>query len=200
MKNAQEINNDFSVMKVLTNSMKKKLPIKYAGFNALELMMVLAVIAIGIGVAIRTMSGNSNKQNTNQMVSDITALVSNIKNSYTSSTSGYTNLTTTSAIQGALIPSDLKVPTGGTTVQNQFQGGTVDIASANNGEAFSITYSNVPSAICNSVITSLGASSFVSITVNGTSVYDAVTDPTIDATAISTACNTATNSLVFTAS
>jgi type II secretory pathway pseudopilin PulG len=179
---------------------KNQVILKYAGFNALELMMVLAVIAIGIGVAIRTMSGNSNKQNTNQMVSDITALVNNVKNAYTSSTSGYSNLTTTSAIEASLIPTDLKVPTGGTTIQNQFQGGTVEVASVNNGEAFSVTYTNVPSAICNSVITSLGGSSFVSITVNGTSVFDAVSAPTIDATAISTACNTATNSLVFTAS
>lgn len=194
--NISSINsNGISVTHI--KSRRKRL-LKYAGFNALELMLVLAVIAVGIGVAIRTMTGNSNSQNTNQMVSDITALVGNIKSSYTSSTAGYTTLTTDTAIQGTLIPTDLK--TNGTTVQNQFQSGTVALASENNGEAFSITYTAVPSAICNKAIVSLASSSFVTISVGGTAVYDAINAPTIDAATVAGACNNATNTIAFVAS
>ena len=174
--------------------------LKHAGFNALELMLVLAVIAVGIGVAIHTMTGNSNSQNTNQMVSDVSALVSNIKGNYTSSTDGYTNVSTATAIQASLIPTDLKV-NGGTTVQNQFQGGTVEIAPENNGEAFSITYNSVPSAICNKAIASLAGSSFLTISINGGSpVYDSINNVAINPEDIAQDCNQSSNSIIFTAS
>ena len=209
MKKSTIINNgleqDINILAISSNGisstqtqLRRKLPLKYAGFNALELMLVLAVVAVGIGVAIRTMTGNSNSQNTNQMVSDVTALVGNIKSSYTSSTAGYTTLTTDAAIQGALIPADLK--TNGTTVQNQFQSGTVALASENSGEAFSITYTAVPAAICNKAIASLASSSFVTISVGGTTVYDAINAQKIDAATVAGACNNATNTIVFVAS
>ena len=174
--------------------------IKHAGFNALELMLVLAVIAVGIGVAIHTMTGNSNSQNTNQMVSDVTALVSNVKANYTSSTDGYTSVSTDTAVSAGLIPTDLKL--NGTTVQSQFQGGTIEITPANSGEAFSITYTSVPSAICNKVVATLAGSAFLTIDVGGTAVYDSVNNIPIVPATISTQCggsgNTAT--IIFTAS
>ena len=175
-------------------------PLKYCGFNALELMLVLAVIAVGIGVAIHTMTGNSNSQNTNQMVSDVSALVSNIKGNYTSSTEGYANVSTATAIQASLVPTDLRI-NGGTIVQNQFQGGEVTIAPENSGEAFSITYSAVPSAICNKAVASLAGSSFLTITINsGQPVYDSVNNVSINPEDIATACAGSSNTITFTAS
>ncbi len=175
--------------------------IKHAGFNALELMLVLAVIAVGIGVAIHTMTGNSNSQNANQMVSDVSSLVSNIKGAYMSSAQGYTNISTPNAIQGGLIPTDLRV-TNGTSVQNQFQSGEVTLEAANNGEAFSITYTSVPSAICAKAVSALAGSAFLSIAVGGTSVYDSVdTSVVVDASTIAGACSSGkTITIVFTAS
>ena len=173
--------------------------LKYAGFNALELMLVLAVIAVGIGVAIHTMTGNSNSQNANQMVSDVSALVSNIKGNYTSSTEGYANVSTATAVQAGLIPTDLRV--NGSTVQNQFQGGEVTIDPENSGEAFSITYSAVPSAICNKAVASLAGSSFLTISINsGQPVYDSVNNVSISPETIAQNCEGASNSITFTAS
>lgn len=176
--------------------------LKYAGFNAIELSLVLAVIAIAIVATIRIMAGNSDKQSSSQMVNDVSTLVSNIKNAYSSSTSGYSTLTTQAAIDGKMVPQDLKIPTGGTTIQNMFQGGAVNIAAGSSGENFTITYTNVPSAICNSAINTLGGSSFLTIEINGTVVFDVNTPVALDGTAVSAACKTGgeQSSIVFTAS
>ena len=175
---------------------------KYAGFNAIELSAVLAVIAIAVVATIRIMGGNSDKQNANQMVNDVSTMVSNIKNAYSSSSTGYSTLTTTAAINMKVIPGDLKIPTGGTTVKNQFQGGTVAIASASSGDAYTVTYTNVSLAVCNSAINTLGGSSFLTIVVNGTTVFDSVAGTQLDATAVSTACKAGNekSTIIFTAS
>ena len=175
---------------------------KISGFNAIELSAVLAVIAIAIVGAIALMGGNRDKQNSNQMVSDISTIVSNIQNAYSSSSTGYTNLTTAAAIDMKAIPSSLKIPKGGNIIKNQFQGGNVIIAAANNGEAFTITYTNVPLAVCNTVINTLGGSSFLNIIVNNVTVFDAVAGTQLDATAVATACKSGNeaSTLIFTAS
>ncbi|MBP9742317.1 MAG: hypothetical protein KBD37_03065 [Burkholderiales bacterium] len=172
---------------------------RYAGFNALELMLVLAVIAVGIGVALHTMSSNADKQDSNQMISDISALVSNIQNAYASSAGGYTDLTTATAIQAKLVPTDLRLSTDGSSVLNQFQSGTVDIAPSDDGSAFTITYSSVPSSVCNTAVAALAGSGFNVIEVEGTAVYDASGDAFSPGT-LSEACDNPTNSIVFTAS
>ncbi|HLX52960.1 MAG TPA: type 4 pilus major pilin, partial [Aquella sp.] len=125
-----------------------------------------------------------------------------IKNAYSSSTTGYTTLTTSVAIDGKMIPQDLKIPSGGTTIQNQFQGGEVKIAAGSSGENFTITYTHVPSAICNSAINTLGGSSFLSIDINGTTVYDVNAGTALDGKAVSEACKTGQeqSTIIFTAS
>jgi hypothetical protein len=101
-----------------------------------------------------------------------------------------------------MVPQDLKIPSGGGMIQNQFQGGKVTLASGSSGENFTITYSNVPSAICNSAINTMGGSSFLSIDINGTSVYDVNAGTALDGSSVSTACKTGgeQSSIVFTAS
>jgi hypothetical protein len=101
-----------------------------------------------------------------------------------------------------MVPQDLKIPAGGSTIQNQFQGGTVDIASGASGENFTIAYTNVPAAICNSAISTLGGSSFLSIDINGTIVHDVNAGTLLDGTAVSAACKTGNeqSSITFTAS
>lgn len=175
---------------------------KQAGFNAIELSLVLAVIAIAVVATIRIMGGNTDKQNATQMVNDVSTIVSNVKNLYSSSTNGYNSLNTTIAIDAKVVPQDLKIPNGGGTIQNQFQGGTVDIIAANNGEAFQITYTNVPSAICNSAINTLGGAGFLTITINGTTVYDANAGTSLDAANVASSCKQGAekSSIVFTAS
>ncbi|MDQ5920324.1 MAG: hypothetical protein QG673_380 [Pseudomonadota bacterium] len=184
----------------ISGSRWQSLPLqKYAGFNALELMLVLAVIAVGIGVALHTMSGNSDKQNANQMVSDVATLVSNIENAYGSSTVGYTNLTTASVIEGKLVPADLKISSDSTTIQNQFQGGTVTADAGTDASNFVITYSNVPSSVCSTAVPTLVGSEFLSISINDTEVYSYDSTPDLDGAVVASACSQLNNSVVFTA-
>lgn len=176
--------------------------LKCAGFNAIELSLVLGVVAIAIVGVIRIMGSNTDKQNAAQMVNDVSTMVSNIKNAYSSSTTGYSTLSTSVAIDGKMVPQDLKIPSGGNTIQNQFQGGAVVIANGSNGENFTITYTNVPAAICNSAINTLGGSSFLSIDINGMVVYDVNAGTVLDATTVSSACKDGKeqSTIIFTAS
>ena len=164
------------------------------GFTLIELMLVLAVIAVGISVAINSMHGNSEKQNSNQMASDVTTMVNNIKNAYSSTTTGYANLTTASAITAKLVPGDLRVSGG--NIYSQFSGGVIKIEPS--AENFTITYDKVPSAVCNNIIALLGGGVFLKIVVGSTTVYEVgVTD--IDATSVAESCKARVNNIIFTA-
>lgn len=173
---------------------------KQLGFNAIELSLVLAVIAIAIVATIRVMGSNSDKQNSNQMVNDVSTIVANIKNAYSSSSAGYSSLTTDIAISMKVIPGDLRI--NGGTIQNQFRGGNVDITSGNNGDNFLITYTGVPSSVCSSAVNTLGGASFLSISINGAVVYDANGVTSLDAANVASACKQGgeASSLIFTAS
>ncbi len=201
------INSSDTKDKLQTNRQFGSIPriprnLKQDGFNAIELSLVLGVIAIAVVGVIRVMAGNTDKQNSSQMVNDVSTFVSNIKNAYSSSTTGYTTLTTAVAIDGKMVPQDLKIPSGGATIQNQFQGGEVKIAAGTTGENFTITYTHVPSAICNSAINTLGGSSFLSIDINSTTVYDVNAGTALDGKTVSEACKTGLeqSTIIFTAS
>lgn len=159
---------------------------KCYGFNAIELSLVLAVIAIAIVATIRVMAGNTDKQNSNQMVHDVSMLVSNIKNAFSSSQGGYMSLNTEIAIKARVVPLDLKH--NDSEIQNQFQGGKVVITHDDTGENFTVEYTNVPSAICNSAVNTLGSASFLSIKINDKDVFDVDTTP-LDAATVAEACS-----------
>jgi type II secretory pathway pseudopilin PulG len=194
--NQQEIRTKQSVnMPVLRKSLR------YAGFNAIELSMVLGVIAVAVVGVIRIMGGNTDKQNSTQMVNDVSALVSNVKNAYSSSNSGYSSLTTKAAIDGRVVPQDLK--TANDKIQNQFQGGEVTIEAGGSGEFFTITYTKVPSSICNSAVNTLGGASFLTIVINGqAAVYDVNAGTALDASKVAAACSDGKeqSTVIFTAS
>jgi len=173
---------------------------KSAGFNALELMMVLAVISIAIVGVVKTMSSNSDKQNSNQMITDVNAMVANIKNAYSGTNNGYADLSTQAAIDMKAVPQGLKI--NGETIKNQFQGGTVTIEPANNGDAFDITYTNVPQAVCASSVNTLGSSAFLSIQVNGDEVLNTATQKALSATKVAQDCASQQekSTIIFTAS
>lgn len=143
------------------------------GFNAIELSLVLAVISVAIVATIRVMGNNSEKQQSNQMVSDVTAFVSNIRHAYSSSEDGYKDLDNTTVIAMKAYPGDLRV--NGSEIDTQFSGGTVVIIDSPNKigsiPSFDITYSHVPSSVCASVIGSLSATMFLQIKVGTDIVY-----------------------------
>ena len=170
---------------------------KCAGFNALELMMVLAVIAVATVAVVKTMSGNSDKQSSTQMVTDVTAMVFNIKNAYSNSNDGYNTLTQEAVIKMKAIPQDLRV--NGETIKSQFQGGTVEIAAT--ADTFTITYTQVPQAVCASAVNALGGSAFSSIKINDDEVFNNV-NKNLDPSLVAKDCENgkAPSKIEFTAS
>ena len=175
---------------------------KHKGFTAVELMFALGVIAIGTVALVLMSRGNSDKQNSNAMVSDVSTLVQNIQSGFGSSANGYTGLSNDTAISMKLVPGDLIVPSGSSTIKSKFQNGTVVIAAGANNDNFTITYNNVPSAVCTSVATTLGGAAFSNVSINGSVVYDTTSQLALDPTAVGTACsaNKDAATMVFTSS
>jgi prepilin-type N-terminal cleavage/methylation domain-containing protein len=173
---------------------------KQRGFTAIELMFALGVIALGTVALVLVSKNNTNKQNSNIMVADVSSMIQNIQSAFASNADGFTNLSNTTAISMNLVPNDLII--SGETIKSKFQNGTVVIAAGGNNDNFTITYNNVPAAVCNSAVTTLGGSAFSDITINGTSVYNTTEQKQLDATAVGTAChaNKDQETIVFTAS
>jgi len=180
---------------------KGKVSIKQSGFNALELTLVLAVIAIAIVGVIRVMGNNTDKTNSNQMVGDVGVMVSNIRNAFSSTTTGYKDLTNAAAINMKLVPAVLRHD-GKTIIKNQFQGGLVELTGDSSGDNFNIKYTNVPSTVCSSAVNTLGGASFLKITINGTIVYDVNNNVALEAHKVGTACQIAKEKsiIIFTTS
>jgi type II secretory pathway pseudopilin PulG len=183
---------------------KYKSGLRQKGFTAIELMFALGVIAFGTVALVLVSRNNTNKQNANIMVSDVSALVQNIQSGFASSSTGYTGLENTSAISMGLVPSDLKFSTaaGSSTINSKFTGGTVTIAAVGT-DAFSIAYTNVPTSVCNSVITTLGGSAFTKVEVGGTTVFenDTGANTPLSPASVGTACSSSsTVDITFTAS
>lgn len=188
----------------ITNIFGARKRLRYAGFNAIELSLVLGVIAVAIVGVVRIMGGNTDKQNSIQMVNDVSDLAFNIKNAYSGATAGYKSLTNAEAITGRLVPQDLKSAVD--KIQNQFQGGSIVLKGDDGGDTFIINYTKVPSSVCNTAITALAGSTFLQIDVggdttgSGTTVYKNDGTVKLDATALFGACDKGPIDITFTVS
>ncbi len=179
--------------------MKYKKSMLNLGFSALELMFVLAVIAVAMVAVIKTMGSNSDKVNASNMITDVSAITQNIKSAYISSSSAYNNLSNSVAIDLKVIPNNLVI--NGSNIKNQFPGGEVVIEADSSADFFTVTYTKVPSAVCMMVITQMGGASFQSIKVDGTVVYDAINNIPLKVEEVGAACkNNNQTSIEFAAS
>ena len=171
------------------------------GFTLLELLGTLAIISVAGFYIVKGLGNAGDNRNAQQMISDINTMTSAIKNKFGSADDNYTSLSTATAITFT-INSGTAVKVTGTTMKNQFSGGTVAIAGdATNGQTFTITYTGVPSDACQQVVSGVGSTSFQKITAGGTTVYDAVAGVPIKPATTATACGTNTTvQMVFTAS
>lgn len=155
---------------------------KQNGFTAIELLFALGIIAVATVVIVKLMENNSNKAKAQQMIADVSAITNNVRSAYNGS--NYSGLDTQSAINEKVIPDDLNI--SGDTISNQFPGGTISITAIND-TSFTISYTNVPSSVCNEVITHIGAGEFSSITANDKEVYSG--SGTIDPKVVADACS-----------
>ena len=85
---------------------------------------------------------------------------------------------------------------------SKFQGGTVEITSGAANDNFTITYTNVPSAVCNKAVATLGGATLSNIAINEIIVYDTASQLQLDPTSVGTACSANKDAafVVFTAS
>ncbi len=171
------------------------------GFNLIELMLGLAIVATLIVAIVRGSGSNSDKANSQIMTTDVTALVNGIKSAYSSGGNGYNGLDNQTARNLSVVPTDL--PGTGATIKNTF-GGIVTIASANSDQAFTITYTLVPPAVCQAVVNGMGGASFNKIEIGGQTVFEnsSSANTPIDPGNVGTQCSAAGNSqtIIFTAS
>lgn len=178
------------------------IPKKVRGFTLIEALVVLGIAAIVITAVVMKAGSANNKAKAQNMISDVATMVSDVKNAYSSSSSGYDGLTTTVAVNLKVVAPDLPVSSG--KVKDQFPNGEVTIQEGSSPDFFTITYTNVPSEVCNQVITTLGGATFQSINVNSTPVFDdgntSGTAIVLTPTLVSTACNTNQNTIIFAAS
>lgn len=181
--------------------MKNRTKKRQAGFSAIELMLVLGVIAIATVAIIRAMGSNTDKANSQIMMTDVTYIVNGIRSAYTSSDKGYEGLDNKVAIALKVIPTNLRISND--KITNQF-GGEVKLVPGSDVSVFTLFYDKVPSSVCQQVINGLGGGNFLKIEVNGTTVYQNDTNGThpIAPAEVSTSCNGPNNSahITYTAS
>jgi type II secretory pathway pseudopilin PulG len=161
------------------------------GFTLVEILLVVGFIALAsIGIyVIYTKVSVTNQANTEGH--NLDTLRAGIKNLY-GGQSTYTGLTQVVAVNARIVP-DSMVTTGATTITNSF-GGNVTIAPANLGagtnNGFTITYPNVPGAVC-SKLASTGGTGFDAVSIGGTVVKTFGTN-TMNIATVATQCATDT--------
>jgi len=169
---------------------------KMAGASLLEALafIVISLLVLGSGIAMwRTTSAGAKE---NSAVSQIMALQTSYRGYYSSQTTYGTSGSdiTSIGITAGIFPTDMKIPSGATTVSNGWSGGVTVVS---NDSTFTITYSKVPSDSCAKI--AVTKSDWMSISVNGTTtIRDNLPLTPAQAAAQCTGSWAAGNTLAFT--
>ena len=173
-------------MKLLKNNKVKK------GFTLVEILLVVGFIALaGIGIyTIYSKVQVSNQANTESR--NLDTLRAGIKSMYGGSPN-FASITNTVVNNARITPDSMRDAADASIITNTF-GGVVTItpttlgaaAAANN--AFSITYANVPGAVCSKLVSSAGVQ-FNTVTVEGSPVKIFGTTTAMDLAEMAIACN-----------
>lgn len=167
---------------------------RQAGLSLMEVIGSLLMIGLVVSGALALFSGADDSQKSNQLSQDIAALRSAVKGLY-SGQGGYgtANLNATLKLANK-IPSDLSVNSDTPPVITHAMNGTIVVQGATAN--YTITLTNIPTAVCTSVLTNAG-NSWSSVTVGSTTVTAFPVDPTTAAGA--TLCSSsAAPTMVFT--
>lgn len=128
------------------------------GFSLLELLLVLGIIAALVVAAFIVYPKVQASQRAQAESNNIATIQAGVKSLYTSSSS-FTGLSNSVAVQAKIFPDNMLSGSGSSaTPINAFKG-SVTLAAANTGpsgaegSSFTITYNNVPAAECTKIIT-----------------------------------------------
>lgn len=162
------------------------------GASLVESIAFLGVAAVVVYGAVSLLSQAFGGANSNQALTEVISLRTQIKKIYMGQSAGYGvgSMNATLVLQNAF-PSSLTV-SAPSTVTNAWNGAVVITGAT---ATFSISYAGVPADICSNLVAVQGGTGWTSIAVNGAA---ALTLP-ITPTAAGTACNAASNTIVWTA-
>ncbi|HDQ4465230.1 TPA: hypothetical protein P9G65_005543 [Pseudomonas aeruginosa] len=160
---------------------------KNAGFLSLEMIGVLAIIAIAIVLAVGTVAMMFGKNEINDEISNVQQLATNAKGLL--KTQGQYPFTSAAKMTGALaqfggVPGNITVngnkASGNGTLQNSWGGQILvtpeKVQGSANNVGFSITYKQVPQEACMALATKLSSSAMIDeVKISGTANVGAVT-------------------------
>lgn len=170
---------------------------KQGGFTLPELFLTLVVVVILLGLGFIVFQKVNRMISVNDNLTQITTMAGAAQSTY-GRTNQYGLVTTAVAVQGHVIPSELRDGTAATAT-NKF-GGAVTVAPATSGagganDMLAVTWPNVPSDQCSDIVSGV-AGAMRRIAVNGTDVK--TLDTAISPVLASTQCEAATNvTIVF---
>ncbi|MBF0511637.1 MAG: type II secretion system protein [Candidatus Omnitrophica bacterium] len=116
----------------MKNKMKKS-----KGFTIIELVAVMAIIAVILGAVIAAVQGATNNSRIASTLASIRALQTASLNYYNTNGGSYSNLSLANLASNNMLPANVT----GTNAWN----GTITVAPDANGNYFDITLTNVPS-------------------------------------------------------
>lgn len=161
------------------------------GFAALEFGLVLLVVAILIVAAVMFYRSNLRKTSVNNNVAQILATAGAARSNY-GQQNQYANLTTAIAVQGNLIPADLR-DGAAATATNSF-GGAIVVAPATltgaTPDAVQLTWPSVTADQCSDIVMGIQAEGR-RVAVAGTDVKP--TDGAVNIATVTTQCDSAAN-------
>lgn len=168
----------------------KKRPHHQQGFVSIEAVIVLIIVAIGIGLAVSRGAGLFGSSNISEEQGNIAALTTNtraLKGSNGYGTSGTNLVTSLIAVNG--VPKNMSVVSG---VLYNVYGGSVTVTST--GMGFAITSSALPKDACIALATRVAKNQYEQTKINsGTATTAEVTTA-----AATTGCSGATNTITWT--
>lgn len=161
------------------------------GASLLEAIAYLGIAAIVVIGAVALLNGAFSSAGTNELAEQVNAIQSGVKKLYMGQSSGYAGITTSTLAAAGVFPSTVPVNSTTGAVTNNW-GGDVLIASPSQG-TFTISYANVPKAVCINAVSAGGSWTGITVGTGGTSL----TVPVSPADA-QTACATDSNTIVWT--
>jgi hypothetical protein len=134
------------------------------GASLLEAIAYLGIAAIVVIGAVALLTGAFSSAGTHELAEQVNAIQAGVKKLYMGQTSGYTNINNSTLQSAGVFPSTVPVDAKGNATDNW--GGAVTVAAGAAGSGtFTITYANIPQAVCINAMTAGG--SWSSVSVNG---------------------------------
>ncbi|OCQ52562.1 hypothetical protein Ppb6_02298 [Photorhabdus australis subsp. thailandensis] len=158
----------------------------HRGFLSLEMMGVLAIIAVAIVLSVGAVSGMFSKNTINDEISNVQMLVTQSRGML--KTQGEYPFTSAAKMTGTLVqfggaPGNMTIngdkSSGNAKIANGWGGDVIispeKVQGSTNNKGFSITYKNVPQEACTMMVTKLSGSAMIhEVNISGTNNIGAI--------------------------